>query len=66
VPLDDGQHDYGMAATGVGIQPCECKHPASPVHIQLSPSPDSICSWHADVPLDMHLVEVADMLTGVG
>lgn len=28
VPLDDGQHDYGMAATGVGIQPCECKHPA--------------------------------------
>lgn len=32
VPLDDGQHDYGMTATGMGIQPCECKHPASPVH----------------------------------
>ena len=65
VPLDNGQHDYGMAATGVGIQPCECKHPVSPVHTQLSPTADSICSWHADMSPDMHLLKGADMLTGI-
>ena len=65
VSLDDGQHDYGMAATGVGIQPCECKHPASPVCMQASPTADSPFPWHADMSRDLHLVKVADLLTGI-
>ena len=28
VPLDDGQHHYGMAAAGMGVQAGEGKHPA--------------------------------------
>ncbi len=66
VPLDDGQHDYGMAATGVGIQPCECKHPASPDRMQLSPTADSTFLGMLMCLVTCILSNVADTLTGIG
>ena len=43
VPLDDGQHDYGMAAAGVRIQPREGKHPV-PNTASIWPPQLQVCS----------------------